>query len=165
MGAGVAARCDKSTSTQTQQVYRRPLRVVVADSTHSPVARTRQNPYNATPDVGTWRSLVARVLWEHDAAGSNPVVPTICGRSSMVEPQPSKLMTRVRFPSPAPENVRARCRCGAGLVSLHVPGIEPGSGYGAEQMREHLPAKYARREAPQRIERAERAAIPVARSR
>ena len=32
-------------------------------------------------------------------------------------------------------------------------------------MREHLPAKYARREAPQRIERAERAAIPVARSR
>ena len=28
-------------------------------------------------DVGTWRSLVARVLWEHDAAGSNPVVPTI----------------------------------------------------------------------------------------
>ena len=53
---------------------------------------------------GTWRSLVARLLWEQDVAGSNPVVPTIsCGRSSMVEPQPSKLMTRVRFPSPAPE--------------------------------------------------------------
>ena len=24
-----------------------------------------------------WRSPVARVLWEHDAAGSNPVTPTI----------------------------------------------------------------------------------------
>ena len=28
-------------------------------------------------DVGTWRSLVARLLWEQDVAGSNPVVPTI----------------------------------------------------------------------------------------
>ncbi len=27
--------------------------------------------------VGTWRSLVARLLWEQDVAGSNPVVPTI----------------------------------------------------------------------------------------
>ena len=26
----------------------------------------------------------------------------LCGRSSMAEPEPSKLMTRVRFPSPAP---------------------------------------------------------------
>ncbi len=25
---------------------------------------------------GTWRSLVARLLWEQDVAGSNPVVPT-----------------------------------------------------------------------------------------
>ena len=37
-------------------------------------------------------------------AGSNPA-PTkyvaFCGRSSMVEPQPSKLMVWVRFPSPA----------------------------------------------------------------
>lgn len=24
-----------------------------------------------------WRSLVARVLWEHQVAGSNPVAPTI----------------------------------------------------------------------------------------
>ena len=50
-----------------------------------------------------WRSLVARLLWEQDVAGSNPVIPTIfCGCSSLVEPQPSKLMRRVRFPSPAP---------------------------------------------------------------
>jgi hypothetical protein len=24
-----------------------------------------------------WRSLVARLLWEQDVAGSNPVIPTI----------------------------------------------------------------------------------------
>src|SRR5688500_1187927 len=40
--------------------------------------------------------------------GSSPTSPTILGKtneggcSSMVEQQPSKLMTRVRFPSPAP---------------------------------------------------------------
>ena len=27
--------------------------------------------------LGTWRSLVARLFWEQDVAGSNPVVPTI----------------------------------------------------------------------------------------
>src|SRR5262249_44767582 len=32
-----------------------------------------------------------------------------CGCSSMVEQQPSKLMTRVRFPSPAPIESRASC--------------------------------------------------------
>ena len=26
--------------------------------------------------IGVWRSLVAHVLWEHGAAGSNPVTPT-----------------------------------------------------------------------------------------
>ena len=74
--------------------------------------------------------LGARVLWEHEVAGSIPVTPTIllcgsgsvverhlakvnvassnlvfrstCGCSSMVEFQPSKLVVRVRFPSPAP---------------------------------------------------------------
>ena len=40
--------------------------------------------------------------------GSSPTSPTILvssvrGCSSMVEQQPSKLMTRVRFPSPAPK--------------------------------------------------------------
>jgi hypothetical protein len=27
--------------------------------------------------VGEWRSLVARMVWDHEAAGSNPVSPTI----------------------------------------------------------------------------------------
>ena len=27
-------------------------------------------------DFGTWRSLVARLFWVQDVAGSNPVVPT-----------------------------------------------------------------------------------------
>ena len=31
----------------------------------------------------------------------------LCGCSSMVERQPSKLVTRVRFPSPAPEMIRS----------------------------------------------------------
>ena len=56
-----------------------------------------------------WRSLVARLLWEQDVAGSNPVIPTIfCGCSSLVEPQPSKLMRRVRFPSPAPNFITTK---------------------------------------------------------
>jgi hypothetical protein len=28
-------------------------------------------------DVGEWRSLVARMVWDHEAAGSSPVSPTI----------------------------------------------------------------------------------------
>ena len=75
--------------------------------------------------------MVARVVWDHEAAGSSPATPTninmrewlsgraspcqgerrefesrlplqICGYGSMVERQPSKLNTRVRFPLPAP---------------------------------------------------------------
>ena len=57
---------------------------------------------------GTWRSLVARLLWEQDVAGSNPVVPTSRGCGSMVELKPSKLLTRVRFPSPAPLKPQVR---------------------------------------------------------
>ena len=55
-----------------------------------------------------WRSLVARLLWEQDVAGSNPVVPTSRGCGSMVELKPSKLLTRVRFPSPAPLKSQVR---------------------------------------------------------
>ena len=66
-----------------------------------------------------WRSLVARLLWEQDVAGSNPVVPTICGCGSMVELKPSKLLTRVRFPSPAPLKRQVRALCA--LAFLFVP--------------------------------------------
>jgi hypothetical protein len=59
---------------------------------------------------GAWRSLVAHLLWEQGVGGSNPLAPTAklarlirepCGCSSTVEPQPSKLVMGVRFPSPA----------------------------------------------------------------
>ncbi len=33
--------------------------------------------------LGVWRSPVARVLWEHDVAGSNPVTPTKPAHSIM----------------------------------------------------------------------------------
>ncbi len=45
-----------------------------------------------------------RLVWDQEVAGSNPVTPIVtktCGCSSMVEHQPSKLDTWVRFPSPA----------------------------------------------------------------
>jgi hypothetical protein len=42
------------------------------------------------------------------------LLPNLCGCSSMVELQPSKLVMRVRFPSPAPQ-VRA-CLCRSGPV-------------------------------------------------
>jgi hypothetical protein len=57
---------------------------------------------------GLWRSLVAHGVWDAGVAGSNPASPTatilsgVRGCSSVVEPQPSKLVTGVRFPSPAP---------------------------------------------------------------
>src|SRR5919112_159855 len=53
---------------------------------------------------GAWRSLVAHLLWEQGVGGSNPLAPTVKptrGCSSTVEPQPSKLVMGVRFPSPA----------------------------------------------------------------
>ena len=45
--------------------------------------------------------LVECHLAKVDVAGPSPVYRSICGCSSMVELQPSKLVTWVRFPSPA----------------------------------------------------------------
>ena len=50
---------------------------------------------------GCGSAWLERLVWDQEAAGSNPVTPTVCGCSSMVEHQPSKLDTWVRFPSPA----------------------------------------------------------------
>ncbi len=54
---------------------------------------------------GCGSAWLERLVWDQEVAGSNPVTPIwakmICGCSSMVEHQPSKLDTWVRFPSPA----------------------------------------------------------------
>src|ERR687896_372612 len=113
---------------------------------------------------GAWRSLVAHLLWEQGVGGSNPLAPTAksarphrepCGCSSTVEPQPSKLVMGVRFPSPA-HNVlspprkprpsrpleccrhRPVCHIGVGPQGLLIPvphtGPEERRGAGGEQV-------------------------------
>ncbi len=56
---------------------------------------------------GCGSAWLERLVWDQEVAGSNPVTPIrSCGCSSMVEHQPSKLDTWVRFPSPAfPETI------------------------------------------------------------
>ena len=54
---------------------------------------------NAASGCGS--AWLEHLVWDQGVAGSNPVTPTTCGCSSMVEHQPSKLDTWVRFPSPA----------------------------------------------------------------
>ena len=67
----------------------------------------KRNAYKQIAGCGS--AWLERLVWDQEVAGSNPVTPTeilnfikfICGCSSMVEHQPSKLDTWVRFPSPA----------------------------------------------------------------
>ena len=61
----------------------------------SQIRRSKVNP------SGCGSVWLERLVWDQEVAGSNPVTPTSCGCSSMVEHQPSKLDTWVRFPSPA----------------------------------------------------------------
>jgi hypothetical protein len=73
--------------------------------------RYQAAPHPGAP-TGAQRSLrdeqdrVSATARSHDPTGSgtlrSPRSGGVCGRSSMVEPQPSKLAMRVRFPSPAP---------------------------------------------------------------
>ena len=62
----------------------------------------RELPWRETTNPsGCGSAWLERLVWDQEVAGSNPVTPTTCGCSSMVEHQPSKLDTWVRFPSPA----------------------------------------------------------------
>ncbi len=58
--------------------------------------------------------------------------PPRCGSSSMVEPQPSKLMVRVRFPSPAPLNCSSpppAGECCNGASFCEKSGMDAGFGF------------------------------------
>ena len=61
--------------------------------------------------TGCGSAWLERLVWDQEVAGSNPVTPSfkqvshMCRCGSMVEHQPSKLNTWVRFPSPASESV------------------------------------------------------------
>ena len=59
------------------------------------------NANRETLFTGCGSAWLERLVWDQEVAGSNPVTPMSCGCSSMVEHQPSKLDTWVRFPSPA----------------------------------------------------------------
>ena len=54
------------------------------------------------------------------------VVFLASGYSSEVEPQPSKLMTRVRFPLPAPDMARIAQAVEHFIGNEEVPGSTPG---------------------------------------
>ena len=72
--------------------------------------------------------LVEHMTFNHGVRGSIPRWVTICGCSSMVELQPSKLVVRVRFPSPAPFifNPRGVAQLGARVLWEHeVAGSIP----------------------------------------
>ena len=87
------------------------------------------------------------VLYEFD--GSNPSLPTIpCGCSSMVELQPSKLTTWVRFPSPAPFYIKKCLNSSAveqSAVNRSVGGSNPSSSASGrlEKRLTHMPFTHA----------------------
>jgi hypothetical protein len=68
---------------------------------HTPVHRMVPSAAYATSRIACQPPLAATT---NRAAGTLGVPHSggVCGRSSMAEPQPSKLAMRVRFPSPAP---------------------------------------------------------------
>ena len=87
LGSGVFGRMSSSLIVRTVFLKKHPSKYVE----HAVVAQ-----------------LVERHLAKVEVAGPSPVYRSTCGCSSMAELQPSKLATRVRFPSPAPEKVIAK---------------------------------------------------------
>ena len=82
--------------------------------------RPHSNPSIKHPSKYVEHAVVAQLVERHlakvEVAGPSPVYRSTCGCSSMAELQPSKLATRVRFPSPAPEKVLPRKGLFAGTV-------------------------------------------------
>ena len=61
------------TETQTEKRHKRPHAVHNWWYFQKPSVFTTKNQHNPE-NFGAWRSLVARLLWEQDAAGSSPVI-------------------------------------------------------------------------------------------
>ena len=85
---------------------------------------------------GTWRSPVARLFWEQDVGGSNPLVPTITKPQvrfmsglyfyaavvQLVEPQPSKLVVAGSSPVRRSIEINARLLNGSFLYMFKFLG-------------------------------------------
>ena len=62
----------------------------------------RTSPAPPSSLCGIWWKLPGNLARDGRCCGT--IADASCGCSSMAEPEPSKLMTRVRFPSPAPSD-------------------------------------------------------------
>src|SRR6185437_6592797 len=87
-------------------------------------------PVTATMPLGSPRGVQESRRWRgrRYATGVSRWFGGCCGRSSMVELQPSKLVMRVRFPSPAlviPAQVRGVLSTPLAIVMRHVSGYVP----------------------------------------
>ena len=87
--------------------YRKLLKILLTEYKVSHIIYFALCKCTETRPAGCGSAWLERLVWDQEVAGSNPVTPIYqrtldsCGCSSMVEHQPSKLDTWVRFPSPA----------------------------------------------------------------
>ena len=87
-----------------RQPGRRPGPAPALARLSSPLGRSSAGSMTRSSATAVWER--GRAVWHHDprvsrGRGRRRTPVTVRGRSSMVEPQSSKLMTRVRFPSSA----------------------------------------------------------------
>ena len=93
--------------------------------------------------------MAEHLTFNQRVRGSNPLRVTIlCGCSSMVELQPSKLTTWVRFPSPAPFYIKKCLNSSAveqSAVNRSVGGSNPSSSASGrlEKRLTHMPFTHA----------------------